>query len=76
MDADLLGLGEHCAVQECRQIDFLPFTCDCCKRVYCKFGVRVVLLTSFHRRQLLHLNRQGAESCAAANGELPRGSRT
>ncbi len=34
-DADLLGLGEHCSVGSCRQIDFLPFTCDCCKRVFC-----------------------------------------
>lgn len=33
--ADLLALGSHCSVPDCRQIDFLPFTCDCCSRVYC-----------------------------------------
>ncbi|EPS72081.1 hypothetical protein M569_02677, partial [Genlisea aurea] len=29
------NLGKHCSVQECRQIDFLPFTCDCCQQVFC-----------------------------------------
>lgn len=33
--ADLLALGSHCSVPDCRQIDFLPFKCDCCSRVYC-----------------------------------------
>lgn len=35
MDADLLGIGQHCSHEDCRQIDFLPFQCDCCQRVYC-----------------------------------------
>ncbi|XP_073115979.1 uncharacterized protein [Elaeis guineensis] len=26
-------LGNHCSVEDCRQIDFLPFTCDRCKKV-------------------------------------------
>lgn len=30
-----MSLGTHCAVSSCRQIDFLPFTCDCCANVYC-----------------------------------------
>ncbi|CAH9079377.1 unnamed protein product [Cuscuta epithymum] len=29
------NLGEHCSVSDCRQIDFLPFTCDCCHKVFC-----------------------------------------
>ncbi|KAL6530457.1 AAA ATPase-like protein [Orobanche minor] len=29
------NLGKHCSVDDCRQIDFLPFTCDCCRRVFC-----------------------------------------
>ncbi|KAL3357443.1 hypothetical protein AABB24_017918 [Solanum stoloniferum] len=29
------NLGKHCFVDDCRQIDFLPFTCDCCHQVYC-----------------------------------------
>lgn len=29
------NLGKHCSVDDCRQIDFLPFTCDCCKQVFC-----------------------------------------
>ena len=33
--ADLLALGSHCSVPECQQIDFLPFTCDCCGEVFC-----------------------------------------
>ncbi|RDX95174.1 Zinc finger AN1 and C2H2 domain-containing stress-associated protein 16 [Mucuna pruriens] len=28
-------LGKHCSVSDCRQIDFLPFTCDRCDQVYC-----------------------------------------
>lgn len=28
--------GAHCAVAACNQQDFLPFTCDCCSRVFCK----------------------------------------
>ncbi|XP_016474842.2 zinc finger AN1 and C2H2 domain-containing stress-associated protein 13 [Nicotiana tabacum] len=29
------NLGKHCFVDDCRQIDFLPFTCDCCHQVFC-----------------------------------------
>ncbi|KAK4392458.1 Zinc finger AN1 and C2H2 domain-containing stress-associated protein 13 [Sesamum angolense] len=29
------NLGKHCSVEDCRQIDFLPFTCDCCRQIYC-----------------------------------------
>ncbi|CAM6099747.1 unnamed protein product [Calypogeia fissa] len=28
-------LGKHCAVRECSLVDFLPFTCDACKQVFC-----------------------------------------
>ncbi|KAK9921874.1 hypothetical protein M0R45_030368 [Rubus argutus] len=28
-------LGKHCFVVECQQIDFLPFTCDSCHKVFC-----------------------------------------
>lgn len=34
-EADLMGLGQHCSVPDCQQIDFLPFTCDCCTNVFC-----------------------------------------
>ena len=27
--------GKHCSHTECNQQDFLPFTCDYCKRSYC-----------------------------------------
>lgn len=33
--ADLLALGSHCSVPACQQIDFLPFTCDCCSNIFC-----------------------------------------
>ncbi|KAH6818784.1 zinc finger type [Perilla frutescens var. frutescens] len=29
------NLGKHCSVGDCRLIDFLPFTCDCCQQVFC-----------------------------------------
>ncbi|XP_047311322.1 zinc finger AN1 and C2H2 domain-containing stress-associated protein 11-like [Impatiens glandulifera] len=29
------NLGKHCSVDDCKLIDFLPFTCDCCFKVYC-----------------------------------------
>lgn len=28
-------VGKHCAQADCRQQDFLPFTCDTCKQSYC-----------------------------------------
>ncbi|KAF6259729.1 hypothetical protein COO60DRAFT_981515 [Scenedesmus sp. NREL 46B-D3] len=34
-DADLLGIGQHCAMPDCNQLDFLPFKCDCCNKTYC-----------------------------------------
>ncbi|XAR69460.1 hypothetical protein NMG60_11001043 [Bertholletia excelsa] len=29
------SLGKHCSVDDCKQIDFLPFTCDSCNQVFC-----------------------------------------
>ncbi|KAI4320664.1 hypothetical protein MLD38_034119 [Melastoma candidum] len=29
------NLGEHCCHPDCRQLDFLPFTCDGCLSSYC-----------------------------------------
>ncbi|TKY62610.1 Zinc finger AN1 and C2H2 domain-containing stress-associated protein 16 [Spatholobus suberectus] len=29
------NLGKHCSVSDCKQLDFLPFTCDRCNQVYC-----------------------------------------
>ncbi|ONK75371.1 uncharacterized protein A4U43_C03F16130 [Asparagus officinalis] len=28
-------LGKHCSVDDCKLIDFLPFDCDRCKKVFC-----------------------------------------
>lgn len=28
-------LGKHCSLSDCKQLDFLPFTCDRCNQVYC-----------------------------------------
>lgn len=28
-------LGKHCYVDDCKLIDFLPFTCDGCRQVFC-----------------------------------------
>eukprot|EP00999_Lentomonas_sp_LEN2_P003016 NODE_872_length_1140_cov_305.366239_g830_i0.p1 GENE.NODE_872_length_1140_cov_305.366239_g830_i0~~NODE_872_length_1140_cov_305.366239_g830_i0.p1 ORF type:complete len:306 (-),score=2.10 NODE_872_length_1140_cov_305.366239_g830_i0:142-1059(-) len=30
-----LKIGSHCALPGCRQLDFLPFTCDGCGKTYC-----------------------------------------
>ncbi|KAM7505480.1 hypothetical protein LguiB_004384 [Lonicera macranthoides] len=29
------NLGKHCTVDDCKKIDFLPFTCDSCHQVFC-----------------------------------------
>lgn len=29
-------LGEHCSLQSCNLLDFLPFTCDACSKIFCK----------------------------------------
>ncbi|XP_016512901.1 zinc finger AN1 domain-containing stress-associated protein 12 [Nicotiana tabacum] len=28
-------LGSHCQHSDCRQLDFLPFTCDACQKIFC-----------------------------------------
>ena len=35
-DADLLGIGAHCSHPDCNQLDFLPFRCSGCKRIFCQ----------------------------------------
>ncbi|ERN07379.1 hypothetical protein AMTRI_Chr12g274900 [Amborella trichopoda] len=30
-----VDLGKHCSWAECNQLDFLPFTCDGCRRDFC-----------------------------------------
>ena len=30
-----MSIGTHCSLSECHQIDFLPFCCDACDRVFC-----------------------------------------
>lgn len=34
-DKDLMSIGSHCAVSTCMQLDFLPFSCDCCSKTFC-----------------------------------------
>eukprot|EP00878_Enallax_costatus_P033234 GHUV01036637.1.p1 GENE.GHUV01036637.1~~GHUV01036637.1.p1 ORF type:complete len:241 (+),score=50.82 GHUV01036637.1:85-807(+) len=34
-NADLMSIGQHCAVPDCSQLDFLPFRCDCCSQTFC-----------------------------------------
>mmetsp|Transcript_884 Transcript_884/g.1016 ORF Transcript_884/g.1016 Transcript_884/m.1016 type:complete len:158 (-) Transcript_884:85-558(-) len=29
------GLGKHCHVEDCKELDFLPYTCKLCKEVFC-----------------------------------------
>ena len=31
-----LDIGQHCSYASCQQLDFLPFTCDRCQKVFCK----------------------------------------
>uniref|UniRef100_M4BH13 AN1-type domain-containing protein n=1 Tax=Hyaloperonospora arabidopsidis (strain Emoy2) TaxID=559515 RepID=M4BH13_HYAAE len=30
-----MDIGAHCSISSCHQQDFLPFTCDCCRSVFC-----------------------------------------
>lgn len=32
--ADLMALGQHCTYPGCNRLDFLPFKCAKCRRVY------------------------------------------
>jgi len=32
---ELPHIGQHCSLEQCNRLDFLPITCDACKRVYC-----------------------------------------
>ncbi|KAA0184450.1 hypothetical protein HAZT_HAZT008240 [Hyalella azteca] len=32
---ELPHIGEHCSEVACRQLDFLPFTCSHCKKIFC-----------------------------------------
>ncbi|KAF9622232.1 hypothetical protein IFM89_030274 [Coptis chinensis] len=32
---DLLDIGRHCHHSDCYQLDFLPFNCDGCRKVFC-----------------------------------------
>lgn len=32
---ELPHIGEHCALQQCNQLDFLPVKCDACLKVFC-----------------------------------------
>jgi len=34
--AELPTLGQHCALPDCKLLDFLPITCHFCKKFYCK----------------------------------------
>ncbi|CCX06178.1 hypothetical protein FPQ18DRAFT_334321 [Pyronema domesticum] len=34
-NADFAGIGSHCDLDTCRQLDFLPFTCTYCKGTFC-----------------------------------------
>ncbi|KAL4235022.1 AN1-type zinc finger protein 1 [Mactra antiquata] len=34
--AELPSLGKHCCFLDCKQLDFLPFDCDGCGKLFCK----------------------------------------
>nr|CAD2175371.1 unnamed protein product [Meloidogyne enterolobii] len=34
--AEFPDVGAHCAVAECRQLDFLPIKCNVCSNIFCK----------------------------------------
>jgi len=33
---ELPHIGKHCSIKSCNLLDFLPFNCDICKKVFCK----------------------------------------
>jgi predicted nucleic acid binding AN1-type Zn finger protein len=34
-NADIAGIGSHCDIDTCKQLDFLPFVCESCKGTFC-----------------------------------------
>ena len=34
-DFDFMAVGQHCSESTCRRLDFLPFTCEHCKKDFC-----------------------------------------
>lgn len=30
-----LNIGKHCDIKDCHQLDFLPFECDSCSKIFC-----------------------------------------
>ena len=34
--AEFIDLGKHCSVLDCQQLDFLPFDCRHCSKIFCK----------------------------------------
>jgi predicted nucleic acid binding AN1-type Zn finger protein/uncharacterized C2H2 Zn-finger protein len=34
-EENTMDIGAHCAMSQCNQQDFLPFTCDCCSSIFC-----------------------------------------
>lgn len=37
-------LGDHCQHPDCHQLDFLPFHCDGCKKVFCWNSINGVII--------------------------------
>lgn len=33
---ELPDVGEQCSLETCKQLDFLPFTCGNCRKIFCK----------------------------------------
>ncbi|KAA8901769.1 hypothetical protein FN846DRAFT_106733 [Sphaerosporella brunnea] len=34
-NSDVAGIGAHCDIDTCKQLDFLPFVCESCKGTFC-----------------------------------------
>uniref|UniRef100_M1B9T1 Zinc finger protein n=1 Tax=Solanum tuberosum TaxID=4113 RepID=M1B9T1_SOLTU len=48
------NLGKHCFVEDCRQVDFLPFTRDCRYKVPLSFSLYHLWLFSFFFYALIY----------------------
>jgi len=57
--AELVSLGQHCALPDCHLLDFLPINCHFCKSFYCKehFLPEVHLCPNIPAAQSADLNR-------------------
>jgi len=53
---DLLNsTAKHCSLPECNDLDFLPFTCDKCQKIFCKLHRQYANHKCFYREEAVNV---------------------